>query len=461
MIQTTTGQTVINKFPGYELVKDEKGKLHNMFHGEDVGFGGYVYSEPGMYGRTVVFDVQSMHPHSIVTMNVFGDYTPRYAAILEGRVALKHKDMDKAREIFKLISPEADKYLNDESMAKPLSNAMKLVLNMAYGYTSGSFENPMRDSRNVNNIVALKGALFMVSLRDEVKSRGFKVISIKTDSIKVVNPSKELEEFIFDFGKKYGYTFEIENIFEKICLVNDSTFIAKCAADDPDPSMQGKWLAKATQFQVPYVYKTLFSKEPLSFNDFCETKSVTRGAIYLDLNESLINTHVGSDEKFISLEAEADRMSNYIDRDKLPRGFNTKQELLEHAKQLKATIDKCHHMQFVGRVGRFCPVKPGSGGGRLYRVQDGKNYAVAGTTGYRWLEAEYIKGQGLDDCIDMSYFNRLVDEAAEAIGKYGDLEWFINGDVDELPPDFINEPVNEAEQALFYIPEGVDEEVPF
>lgn len=432
---------IINNFPGYEYVVDEHGKAHNMYRGEDVGFGGYVYSEPGMYGRTVVFDVQSMHPNSIVAMNVFGDYTPRYKAILDGRIALKHKDIDKAREIFSMISPEADKYLEDGSMAKPLSNAMKLLLNMAYGYTSGSFDNPMRDSRNVNNIVALRGALFMVTLRDEIQSRGFKVISIKTDSIKVVEPTKEIESFIFDFGQKYGYTFEIENIFSKICLVNDSTFIAMCADDDPDESMRGKWLAKAMQFQVPYVFKTLFSREKVEFDDLCETKSVTRGDLYLDMNEDLPNVS--------ELEKEQEKLLVDYSNLKVRKGYHSLYEMEAQIRVLDDDIREGHKMVFVGRVGRFCPIKPGGGGGLLYRVQDGKKYAATGTTGYRWLEAEYVIAHGLQNQIDMDYFNNLVDEAAEAIGKYGDLEWFINSKVNEPLPDFLN------------IPEGIDEEVPF
>lgn len=41
----------------------------------------------------------------------------------------------------------------------------------------------------------------------------------------------------------------------------------------------GEWTATGTQFQVPYVFKTLFSKEPIEFSDLCETKSVSKGAI--------------------------------------------------------------------------------------------------------------------------------------------------------------------------------------
>ena len=54
-------------------------------------------------------------------------------------------------------------------------------------------------------------------------------------------------------------------------------------------------------------------------------------------------------------------------------------------------IRKGHNQQFIGRVGSFCPIKAGRGGGILYREQEGKYYAAVGTTGYRWLEAETVR----------------------------------------------------------------------
>ena len=141
-----------------------------------------------------------------------------------------------------------------------------------------------------------------------------------------------------------------------------------------DEEMPGKWTATGTQFAVPYVFKTLFSKEPIIFEDFCETKQVAGdAAIYLDLNEGL-----GPDEH------------NYI---------------------------------FVGRVGQFTPVVAGFGGGELIRVGN-TNGAVTGTKGYRWLESETVTLRGIQDAIDKSYYKRLVDDAVSSISKYGDVEWF-------------------------------------
>ncbi len=341
-----------------------------MYRGVDLGFGGYVYAEPGMYGRTITLDVRSEHPNSILAMNCFGDYTPKFKELVEARAAIKHKDFNTAK---KMLDGKLTRYLDDETQAKNLSNALKIAINSVYGLTAANFDNPFRDQRNANNIVAVRGALFMKTLQDEIQSRGVTVAHIKTDSIKLVNPSDEIINFAMDFGEKYGYSFEVEHIFEKICLVNDAVYVAKTAADDPDePNV---WTATGTQFAVPYVFKTLFSKEPLIFDDKCETKTVET-ALYLDINEGL------------------------------PEGE--------------------HNYRFVGKAGQFCPIKEGCGGGLLLREKDGKYSAATGTKGYRWLESEIVKELGLENNIDISYYEKLCDEAIVTIEKYGDFNMFIS-----------------------------------
>lgn len=395
------------EFPGYEYVEEKvDGKIvkHNMYRGEDAGFGGYNYAVPGIYGRTTVFDVAGEHPSSIRAMNCLGDKgTKRFGEMVDLRTAIKHKDFETAKT---MLDGKVAKYLDDPATAKQLSQALKIANNSVYGLTSASFDNPFRDKRNINNIVALRGALFMINLRDEVVSRGFTVINTKTDSIKVVNADQEISDFIFSYGKKYGYNFEIENIFERICITNKAAFIAKCADDDPDPDLRGKWFSKATQFNTPYVFKTLFSKEEIIFEDLCEVKSVKEGEIWIDMNEDL------------------------------PEGE--------------------HNYIFVGRVGQFTPIKEGCGGGVLYRKKDGKYYAVAGTkkpddTPYRWMESEMVKELHKEDDIDISYYERLCDDVVAAINKYGSYENFVN-DKEIVMDDF---------SKFMNVPTGDPEEVPF
>ena len=99
-------------------------------------------------------------------------------------------------------------------------------------------------------------------------------------------------------------------------------------------AMMGNGDTVGARFAHPYVFKSLFSKEPIIFEDMVETRSVKKGVMYLE----------GADGAMI----------------------------------------------FVGRVGRFCPVKEGS---VLYRVDGERKFAVTGTKGYQWLRAEMVEGR--------------------------------------------------------------------
>ena len=354
-----------------------------------------MYAEPGMYTNVALLDVASMHPNSIINMNCFGEYTKRYEDIVNIRLHIKHNELD---EVATMFDGKLAKYLNDKDSVKALSGALKIPINSVYGLTSASFDNPFRDIRNKNNIVALRGALFMRTLQDEVQERGFTVAHIKTDSIKIPDATPEIIDFVMDFGKKYGYTFEHEATYEKMCLVNDAVYIAKYK--------DGDWTATGAQFQIPYVFKKLFSREDILFEDLCETKSVT-SSMYLDMNENLPD--VTDLEKQLEKELKKDDRDNRLIDD------------------LKEQIKKGHAYIFVGKVGNFCPVKPGYGGGLLYREKDGKYYAVGGTKGYRWMESELIKNKdNWRDMIDESHFIELADTAVETIMKYGDYDWFVS-----------------------------------
>lgn len=392
-----TDTNIINAFPGYEWVKGDDGQMHNMFRGTDLGKGGYVYAEPGMYTNVALLDVASLHPHSAVAMNYFGEYTKHFNDLMDVRIYVKHGEYEKAKGLF---GGKLAKYLDDPQQAKALAQALKIAINSVYGLTSASFDNPFRNPKNVNNIVALRGALFMRTLQDEVQQRGFRVAHIKTDSIKIPNATPEIINFCMDFAKKYGYTFEHEATYERMCLVNNAVYIAKYMDADqckarygyvPGDNAEegGEWTATGTQFQVPYVFKTLFSKDPIEFSDLCETKSVSKGAIYLDKNEDL------------------------------PEGE--------------------HNYIFVGRVGQFCPIIPGAGGALLLREAgvkpngETKYDSVTGAKDYRWLESEMVYQLHMEESIDKAYFNKEVDDAIKEISKYSDFEWFASDD-SGMPP---------------------------
>lgn len=211
-------------FPGY---KYENGK--STYRGEEVGEGGYVYAEPGMYGNVALLDISSMHPHSAIAEVLFGvKFTRAFRDIVEGRVSIKHEAWDEVNHMLDgKLTPYIQKVIDGEMTAKDLANALKTAINSVYGLTSANFENPFRDPRNKDNIVAKRGALFMINLKHEVQERGFTVAHIKTDSIKIPDATPEIIQFVMDYGKRYGYTFEHEATYDRMCLVNDAVYIAK------------------------------------------------------------------------------------------------------------------------------------------------------------------------------------------------------------------------------------------
>lgn len=446
MMSQTHGEdgSLLPYFPGY---KYENGK--STYRGDEAGEGGYVYSEPGMYGDVALLDIASMHPHSVIAEVLFGvKYTKAFRDIVEGRVSIKHKAWDDVNHMMDgKLTKYIQKVIDGEMTAKDLANALKTAINSVYGLTSANFNNPFRDIRNIDNIVAKRGALFMIDLKNEVQKRGFTVAHIKTDSIKIPDATPGIIKFVMDFGMKYGYTFEHEATYDRMCLVNDAVYIAKYKTADECEAMYGyapgdnadhggQWTATGKQFAVPYLFKTLFSHEEITFTDMCETFSVSKGNLYLDMNENLPD--VSQYEKELSKLEDNYKKGKLSDTTFEPESI----ELVEKIKE-------GHSLHFVGRVGQFCPVKPGCNGGVLYRVNDGKNYAASGSTSYRWLESEMVYSLNKTEDIDHSFYHKLIDDAVEVISKYGDFEWFVSDD-----------PYISKREAWLY-PDTEEDELPF
>lgn len=357
-------------FPGYDF--DPFRAEKSLYMGEEVGEGGYVYAEPGIYHNVAHLDVASMHPTSIVELNLFGEYTERYAALKQARIDIKTGNYEHVRSLFDgKFAPYLENTEDKEAM-KQLSNALKIVLNSVYGFTTASFDNPFRDLRNKDNIVAKRGALFMITLKHAVQELGYRVIHIKTDSIKIADADDRVIAFVEEFGRKYGYDFELETTYEKIALINQAEYIA----------YDGEWEATGARFQDPYVFKTMFSHEPLTSADFFELKAVQKAAIYLDT--------IGDGNP--------------------------------------------ENMMFLGRVALVTPVR--FGGGDLYRIgDDGKVSHVSGTQGYKWMPIRAVEANPDDWVSDMDYFENKAIEAAEQIIGVA------NGDIEAwrefVPPEII------------------------
>jgi hypothetical protein len=416
--------TKLNKeFPGYEF---EKGK--STYRGEEVGEGGLVRSKPGLWRNVVLLDVASMHPTSIGELNLFGDeYTPRYMAIVDAQLKLKHlataleegetPDYDSVKGLVdgKLLPyiEGIEKLATEDAAAaaksaKQLRYGLKIAMNIVYGLTSAKFDNPFRDHRNVDNIVAKRGALFMVDLRDYIEEKlNLQVVHIKTDSVKVVDASPDDIRKIQEFAAKYGYDMEHEATYDRFGLVNDAVYIA-----------HGKkgWSATGAQYQHPYVFKKLFGLEDdISFLDLRETRSVQKGAIYLDfgIHEEVEDDIVGWIDS-ANLEV---KTAEKFKQKELP---GWEEALLKAQEYYSKALTQLVH---VGKVGQFTPVLPGYGGGQIWRVTDSKAFAIQGTKNHMWVDSKVAAGLP-DEAIDYSYFDALVEAAYANLEKYVEASAF-------------------------------------
>lgn len=387
-------------FPGYEfnnagvdparyIPGTKTVSMKSIYRGEDPGEGGHKVGYPGIYYKVDLFDVASMHPHSAIKLGIFGPIiTARFENLVEARVNVKHikaigdDAYNAAIELMNKIKAGAGDVLVDalkglegkslKKKCKSIANALKTAINSVYGLTAAKFNNKLRDPRNVDNIVAKYGALFMINLKHELWDRGATVVHVSTDSIKVADCTPEIEEFIMEFGKKYGYTFEHEAHYERIALVDNVNYVAWETMDDGVELEQPKWTVTGDKFANPYVFKTLFTHEAIEFDDMCETfKAITDGTLHLVFDEG----------------------ENEVDR-------------------------------FIGRIGEFCAMS--EHGATLYSVNNGMRSSPAGTKGFQWLESVEVKEKQLEDYIDHGYYQQAADDCVAAIEQFGSFDDFVS-----------------------------------
>ena len=396
-------------FPGYEYHPEGIDKERystepgtkvstrkSIYMGEDPSEGGFANCpQPGVYFKVGLFDIVSMHPHSAIRLKIFGEeITKRFENLVEGRVAVKHiREVgdDAYKEAIRRLGPIVEKIFDGvkpedvKAKAKAVANALKTAINSVYGLTSAKFDNKLRDPKNVDNIVAKYGALFMITLKHKVQEMGYTVVHIKTDSIKIANVDDNIKKFIMDFGKKYGFTFEHEATYSKMCIVDDAQYVAYEVEADGEKLKEPFWTVTGAKFAPPYLFKNLFTHEEVVFDDYPEIKSVSDAAIYISTD--------GTDK-------------------------------------------------FIGRIGSFVAVKEGYGG-ELVRVKGDKRAAVTGTKGYLWNESEIIRKH--PDRLDLDYYRNECDKAIEAINEYYPFDDFVNC----VPMDFLFIPKGSPEEVPF------------
>jgi len=259
-----------------------------------------------------------MHPTSIRVLNLFGPYTKFFNDLVDARLAIKGGDLHRAG---KLLDGRLKPFLvGEKSELNALADALKIVINIVYGLTAARFPNKFKDDRNKDNIVAKRGALFMVDLKEFIEGLGLKVVHVKTDSVKVPGMDPDQWELIREFAAGYGYDLEHEDTYERFCLVNDAVYIAWSRK-------YSEWQATGAQFQNKVVFKTLFSHEEFVPQDYVEVKQVQKGAMYLVREETDEKQFVGRFGAFVPVHG--GRLLMRIDGDKQHSVANTKGYLWE------------------------------------------------------------------------------------------------------------------------------------
>ena len=51
-------------------------------------------------------------------------------------------------------------------------------------------------------------------------------------------------------------------------------------------------------------------------------------------------------------------------------------------------------------------------------LRNNKYNSIAKTKGYKWKEAEIVKNVGKEDTVDLSYYDKLADDAQKSIEEY-------------------------------------------
>lgn len=266
------------KFPGYTYEYDPKTKkIVNEYRGFDPSNGGFVYTNPGVHKNVVELDVSSMHPHSAIALGYFGPYASRFEELVAVVGLLKHPTDENLAQVKQMLGGALAPYIKEGTNYKGLRYSLKIVINATYGMSSAKFDNKFRSPKNVDNIIAKRGALYMIDLKYHIESLGYTVVHIKTDSIKVSNADETIINDIQEFARSYGYEMEIAGMYDRMVLIDKAQLIGHNKGED-----ENSWHAIGAEFAQPFVYKTLFDKsEPLYEKDYLITKTTKAGPMYL------------------------------------------------------------------------------------------------------------------------------------------------------------------------------------
>lgn len=220
----------MQNIPGYENAKFEvipgetniTGRFINGNTSYDINRGGENKTVPGKHTNVVSLDVDSMYVTTFINTHYFGDFTERIKQLRDVRLALKRKDLPEVNRLYK----EFGEFITNEHIDfKLASDMLKLCLNSLYGLSSASFDNFMKLRENETNLIANLGNIMMNELYQNCISKGWKVVHIKTDGIKIADCTDEMIAYCIDFAKKWGYNFSIDEKYKEFLIIDKANYI--------------------------------------------------------------------------------------------------------------------------------------------------------------------------------------------------------------------------------------------
>lgn len=286
-------------FPGYTIKQGEKGYCYyNVFDNViyNIGKGGFdllpknvtFIDENGnekqlennhqLWKNVICLDVDSMHPNSFINLNYVEEYTQYYKKELRAKEICSLEDFATIQQELALLGYE----VNTEKDVKALKNALKLKLNGTYGMTCLGYKSPLKKCEH--NIVANYGGCFISCLDRELRHEypGFKIVQIKTDSIKIAEYTEDIVNFCKSYAKKFGYNFKEEAKY-RFLLTNGCDCIGIKENGDVEASVDSS--EDEEQEEVKGFFSKLYDHEGrIRTKDNIETlvlKKYTKTQVYL------------------------------------------------------------------------------------------------------------------------------------------------------------------------------------
>jgi hypothetical protein len=126
--------------------------------------------------------------------------------------------------------------------------------------------------------VAKRGALFMIDLKHFVHDRATTSSTSRPTRSRSRTPPRRSSSWSPSSASSTATTSSTRQRTTQFCLVNDAVYIARQGRRGKD----AKWTAVGAQFQHPVRVQDAVHHEDIKFDDYCETKQVTKGAMYMD-----------------------------------------------------------------------------------------------------------------------------------------------------------------------------------